>query len=304
MKEAVLITGGTGLLAVNWALFLRERYSVVLGLHNRNILLRGVSTQRIDLGSVDRLTRFLESLCPKIVVHTAAITSVEECEANPVLARHVNVDIAVNIARACAKLDISLIHISSDHLFTGNARFVDETCPAKPVNMYAQTKAQAELGVLDAHGEAMVVRTNFYGWGTSYRRSFSDVVIGALRSGNELTLFKDVVYTPILIETAAQAVHDLVNLKAKGIFHVVGDECISKYGFGLRIAEEFNLDPSIIKPGFMAGQVSLVQRPHDMSLSNQKTCTLLGRKLGGVAEHIARLHRQEQNGLAQEVQNL
>jgi hypothetical protein len=54
----------------------------------------------------------------------------------------------------------------------------------------------------------------------------------------------------------------------------------------------------------MADQGSLVQRPHDMSLSNQKICNLLGRKLGRVNEHIARLHQQKQNGLAQEMQEL
>jgi len=51
-------------------------------------------------------------------------------------------------------------------------------------------------------------------------------------------------------------------------------------------------------------QPSLVQRPHDMSLSNQKICKLLGRKLGDVQEHLARLQQQKQNGLAQELQKL
>ncbi len=151
---------------------------------------------------------------------------------------------------------------------------------------------------------AMVIRTNFYGWGTSYRHSFSDVVIEALRANKELTLFQDVAYTPILVETAAQAVHDLIDLKSCGIFHVVGDERVSKYEFGLQLAQEFNLDASLIKPGYISDHVSLVQRPHDMSLSNQKTCKLLGRKLGGVGEHIARLRQQELNGLARELKTL
>lgn len=304
MKEAVLITGGTGLLAVNWALFLRERYSVVLGLHNRNIFLRDVSTQWIDLGSVDRLTRFLENLCPKVVVHTAAITSVEECEANPGLARHVNVDLAVNIARACAKLGVPLIHISSDHLFSGQTSFVDETCPAEPKNVYARTKAEAELRVLESHEETMVVRTNFYGWGPGYRRSFSDVIIDALRSGCEITLFNDVYYTPILIETAIKAIHDLCGIQAHGIYHVVGDERVSKYDFGLKVATVFGLDSALIKSGSIADSPSLVKRPCDMSLSNNKTCALLGRKLGSVNEHIEGLLHQEQSGLVQEVKSL
>ena len=304
MKETILITGGSGLLAVNWALATRDRYSVILGLHERDISLASIETRHIDLESVDHLVRAFEAVQPQIVIHSAGLTNVEECEAKPGLAKHINVELAANVAQACAKLGLSLVHISTDHLFSGEASLVDETHPIAPKNVYGQTKAEAELRVLEVHAQTLVMRTNFYGWGTSYRRSFSDVVIGALRSGNELTLFKDVIYTPILIETVAQAVHDLVKLKAKGIFHVVGDERISKYEFGLKIAEEFNLDSSMIKLGYLTDQVSLVQRPHDMSLSNQKICNLLGKKLGGVAEHIARLHRQEQSGLALEIHSL
>ena len=304
MKRTVLITGGSGLLALNWALAIRDRYSVTLGLHERDISLAGIKTRQIDLESVDYLVRAFETVQPQIVIHTAGLTNIEECEAKPGLAQHINVKLAANVAQACAKLGLPLVNISTDHLFSGGASSVDETHPTAPKNVYGRTKAEAEFRVLEAHAQTLVIRTNFYGWGPSYRRSFSDVVIEALRSGKELTLFKDVIYTPILIETATQAAHDLVNLKASGIFHVVGDERISKYEFGLKIAEGFNLDSSLVKPGFLTDQVSLVQRPHDMSLSNQKTCNLLGRKLGGVGEHIARLHQQEQKGLAQELQRL
>lgn len=300
----MLITGGSGLLALNWALAARDHYSVTLGLHKRNILLAGIEARQIDLESVDQLARVFEIIQPQIVIHTAGLTNVEECEDKPELAQHINVDLAANVARACAKLDLPLIHISTDHLFAGESPFVDETCPTAPKNAYGRTKAEAELRVLEMHAQAIVMRTNFYGWGPSYRRSFSDVVIKALRSGNELTLFKDVFYTPILSEAATQAAHDLSNMKAQGIYHVVGDERLSKYEFGLKIAEEFELDSGLIKPGFIADRPLLVQRPHDMSLSNKKACTLLGRKLGGVDEHIARLHQQEKNGLAQEIQNL
>lgn len=304
MNATVLITGGSGLLALNWALAIRERYSVTLGLHERDISLAGLETRQIDLESVDQLVRVFETVQPQIVIHTAGLTSVEECEAKPDLAQHINVELAANVAQACAKLGLPLVHISTDHLFAGETSLADETCPVEPKNVYGRTKAEAELRVLEAHARTLVIRTNFYGWGPSYRRSFSDVIIEALRSGKELNLFKDVFYTPILVEAAAQAVHDLIDLKASGIFHVVGDERVSKYEFGLKLAQEFKLDTRLIKTGYITYQISLVQRPHDMSLSNQKTCKLLGRKLGGVGEHIARLHQQEQNGLAQELKKL
>ena len=129
-------------------------------------------------------------------------------------------------------------------------------------------------------------------------------MIDTLRAGKEITLFEDTFFTPILIEVAAQAAHDLIDLRATGIFHVVGDERISKHEFGIKIAKTFKLNSALIKPGLIADQPLLVQRPHDMSLSNKKTCTQLGRKLGGVDAQISRLHQQVQCQFAQEMQNI
>ena len=304
MGRKVLITGGSGLLALNWALAIRNQYSVILGLHMRDLSVAGVQTRQIALESADELAREFDFLKPDLVIHTAGFTNVEECERKPDQAFQVNVNLAVNVAQACAKFGVPLVHISTDHLFAGDVSFVDETHKIAPKNVYGQTKVAAERQVLEAYSKALVIRTNFYGWGPKYRSSFSDVIIKALRSEKELTLFNDTFYTPILIETAVRAIHELVEFEASGIFHVVGDERISKYEFGRKIAEEFKLDAGLIKLGFMAGQVSLAPRPHDMSLSNRKICSAIGRKLGGVSEHLARLHQQELSGLSQEIQNL
>ncbi len=304
MNPTVFITGGSGLLALNWALAIRDSNTVILGLHNQQVALARVKTRKIDLESVDGLIREFETTNAQLVVHTAGLTSVEECEREPHLAQHVNVNLAVNVAQACARLRLPMIHISTDHLFAGESPFADENCAVAPLNVYARTKAEAENRVLEAHPQALVIRTNFYGWGTIYRRSFSDFVIQALRSGESRTLFEDVFYTPILAEKLALTSRELINLKADGIFHVAGDERISKYEFGLKIAQQFNLDSSLINPGRLADQPDMVRRPQDMSLSNKKTCNLLGKKLGSVSDHIAELYKQEQNGLAQELQKL
>jgi dTDP-4-dehydrorhamnose reductase len=303
MTDAVLITGGSGLLALNWAAALRDRVSVTLALYDRAVTLANVSTQWARLDSADEILLALDAIQPAMVVHTAGLANVEACEADEGLAHHVNVDIAGYVAVACARRGLPLVHVSSDHLFRGDEALVAEAQPLAPQNAYGRTKADAEQRVLDAHPDALVVRTNFYGWGPRYRRSFSDTIIDALRKGDPITLFTDVFYTPILAETLSLAVDDMVRLKISGVVHVSGDERLSKYDFGLRVAQRFSFDASLIRPGLLAGRLALVRRPLDMSLSNAHACRLLGRRLGGVDEHLARLYQQEQLGLAQEVQN-
>ncbi len=304
MKENILITGGSGLLALNWALAVREKFNVTLGLHNRNINLKGVKSISLNLDSKEDLIQELEALQPQLVIHAAGLTSIEQCEANPILANYINIDLTKNLAAVCATLNIPMIYISTDHLFLGNESLVHEDHPILPVNVYAKTKAEAETCVLDSDAEALIIRTNFYGWGTSYRHSFSDFVINHLRTKKKICLFKDIYYTPMLIEPLAHTVHELVHKKAKGIFNVVGDDRISKYDFGLKLAKEFNLDIDLINEGKIIDKSSLVLRPHDMSLSNEKVSNYLGRKMGGLDEHILKLKLQENDGTAQELQKL
>jgi dTDP-4-dehydrorhamnose reductase len=208
------------------------------------------------------------------------------------------------VAKVAKKLGIMLVHISTDHLFDGLSSLVSEEEPINAINTYAITKAQAESAVNDVNPDVLIVRTNFYGWGTSYRKSFSDYIIESLRKKQLITLFDDVYYTPILMENLITTVHDLLNKKAKGIFNIVSDDRISKYEFGMLIAEEFCLDKSLIHKITLQNQTNLVRRPLDMSLSNRKVCKLLGRNMGSVKQDVSRLYQQEIEEKTNEIQIL
>lgn len=304
MSGGILITGGSGLLGLNWAAAMRGRMPVTLGLHARAVLPGGVGSHAMALDTADTVGRGLDAVGPDVVVHAAGLASIEACEADPPRAEAVNVTLATHVAAACATRAIPLIHVSTDHLFRGDEALTAETQAVDPQNAYARTKADAERRVLDIHPAALVVRTNFYGWGPRYRRSFSDTIIDALRQGRALTLFTDVFFTPILAESLALAAHDLLGRQTRGIVHVVGDERLSKHEFGLRVARRFGLDEGLIGPGRLADRPLLVRRPLDMSLSNTLALGLLGRPLGDVDSHLARLQEQEHGGLAGELQTL
>jgi len=304
MKSNMLITGGAGLLALNWAQLMRGQFNIYLVLHKRNVKLSGTTASHFQLSSIEEIQENFEYLKPQVVVHTAGLTSIEACESNPELANHINVNLAENMAKVCEKLNIPLVHISTDHLFSGTEQNVDEGHPIAPQNIYAKTKAEAEIRVLDSYPDALVVRTNFFGYGPTYRASFSDMIINKLSEKSKLTLFQDVFYTPVFSGVLVQAVHDLVRAKVSGIFNVVGDERLSKYEFGMKLAESYGLDKSYILKGDFLNQSNLVRRPSDMSLSNEKVCKVLGRKMGSVEEQLKMLHQQYETGYAREIQVL
>ena len=300
-RKKVLITGGTGLLALNWACAMRATHEVVLATHTRRVSLEGVSAAPLALEDTDVLSRELERIAPDVIVHTAGITSVEQCERDPELARHVYVDLARNVAQATQRLGAGLIHISTDHLFSGTRALYTEDAPPEPVNAYGRVKLLAEEAVRAACPRALVVRTNFFGWGHRYRQSFSDWIYYSLREGRDVTMFEDVVITPILADRLASSAQRLLDLGAAGVYNVAGDERISKYDFGVRLASTFGLPERLVRRGTIAASQTSVKRPPDMSLDSAKARALLGGPLGTVADFLSMLERQDREGRRREL---
>jgi dTDP-4-dehydrorhamnose reductase len=292
-KEKILITGGSGLLGLNWGYQVKKKYEVYLALHSRIIDVPWAITKVLPLDSVTGIKAFIEKVEPSCVVHTAGLTSIEICESQPELARMVNTKFAINVAAACSDMQVPLVHISTDNLFDGLSAMVDEAQNINPVNIYGITKADAERGIQDTHANSIIVRTNFYGWGPPYKPSFSDTIITSLRAGNTVSLFEDVYYTPILIAELVVATHELLAREVNGVFNICADQRVSKHDFGIMLAEIFDLDAGLVLKNRLAELRHLVSRPYDMSMSNKKICKILGRQIGNITEHLEKLLQQE-----------
>lgn len=293
MREKYLIFGGSGLLGVNWAIQKRVACDIFIGLNKRVVKINGVSTFSIDFADSNSILRIISELQPDVVVNAAGLTSVEVCENYPEEAYNANVEIARKFALAAHHSGAKLVHISTDHLYQGVMPSVDELVTPEPVNQYGITKWMAEQVVLEACPNALVIRTNFYGWGPQYRQSFTDFIISHLRTGKIIRLFEDVYYSPILISVLVNTIHELIRKGASGIFNVVGDERVSKLSFGKKVAEVFSLNQSLILSDSFAKRTNLVRRPLDMSLSNAKVVAFLGKSLGTIEEHLLFLKEEE-----------
>lgn len=297
----LLITGGTGLLGVNWALTEKHHHEITLLSHSRNITIPGVNIINVNLGSKTDLNECVKKISPDFVIHAAGITNVEVCQADLAMADFVNVAISKNVSDACCLFDIPMVYISTDHLFDGNSPFKLESDVAAPLNHYAYTKNAAEKGILSTNPNSLIIRTNFYGWGPSYRQSFSDYIINSLRNNRAVSLFDDVFFTPILIQDLISVVNSLLRIDSRGIFNVVSDLRVSKFQFGIAIAKAFSLDLSLINQSSILLDKNLYLRPLDMSLSNHKVSRQLNIKIGDIYEHIYKLRMMELMGYAEKI---
>jgi len=291
--KKILFTGGSSLLASNWGISIADRYEVLFSLHKKQISVNNIKFVKLNLSSYDELCLDLSLIKPDVLINCIGYTNIEQCELHPNLAFETNSDVPSMLAIVCKKLGIKFVHISTDHLYDGRSSMMSEVDKLFNFNIYGQSKIDAEKRVQEKNDNALIIRTNFFGWGTSYRKSFSDFIIENLRKKNKINLFKNVYFTPILIQDLANVVSQLIEYNKAGIFNVVCDERVSKLDFGLKIAKIFNLDSNLIVSINFSDMKNLVDRPLDLSLSNAKLCNILGRNIGNVDEQICKLFSEE-----------
>ena len=163
--------------------------------------------------------------------------------------------------------------------------------PVSPLNKYGKDKAEAERFILNNHHDALIVRTSFFGWGPPYRRSFSDKIIDALSHGRCVSLYDDVFFTPLEVTSLVDITHRLVQAQKFGIFNVCSTNKISKYQFGVLLAEKFGLDVDLIQPIQAKRIKSKAKRSLNLSMSNKKLCETIEIGDVSVASSIEKLKK-------------
>lgn len=271
----ILISGGSGLLGVNWAIHRRNVDNVHILLNNKIIKIEGVTSHKTDLSCRVELAEIIKKVKPDIFIHTAGFTSVDGCELDPGKSHIANFELASNIGRVSKEFDFKLVQISTDHLFDGIRSFRSESEEIRPQNLYSKHKGQAEKEVLDLNPDALIIRSNFFGWGPSYRKSISDIVMDSFEKSTNLQMFDDVFFTPISTTKLIDCTHSLLEKREVGIFNICSDERISKYEFSVRLANKFGLNGDLIQPVQARRLIEKTKRPKDLSLSNTKLINTL-----------------------------
>lgn len=304
MLPNAFITGGSGLLGLNILLHRPECYQFTALENKREIKLSNIKTTRTDLTNLKSIEDTLKFCKPKLIWHAAGMTNVDECEEYPSMAKSINGVIPGNVAKVAQELGIKFVYISTDQLFDGTKSFCGEEEDINPVNEYGSSKALGEQLVLKYNPQALIARCNFFGWGPSYKRSFSDFIFDNLSNGKSICLADDILYTPALAQNLVSTIFDLVHRDASGIFNLVGSERLSKFEFGFKMAEIFGLQTSLINRVSWGSLKALAKRPADMSLCSGKLLDFLGYDLGKPDENIKDMKKLIGTSLYSEVKNL
>jgi dTDP-4-dehydrorhamnose reductase len=223
----------------------------------------------------ERLAQVLREIRPQAVIHTAAMADIDLCQAQPELARAVNVDFTRTLATLCADTGARLVFCSTDTVFDGeHAPYREDDLPG-PVNLYAETKVEAEqvvrrLGTRAAIARlSLVVGLPLLGAGNS----FLPRIIAALKDGRRVSMPAHEIRTPVDVITVGRALLELAAGDHHGTFHLAGLSRMNRLEMAQTIARRFGFSADLV-----VGQSAApgrAPRPRDVSLDNCKTCARL-----------------------------
>ncbi|WP_251500571.1 SDR family oxidoreductase [Otoolea muris] len=253
--------------------------------------LQGADYQ-FDLSDDMRLTDCISSLRPEIVINAAALVDLNICETDPGKAYISNTRLPGVLANICRRNNSYLIHISTDHFYTGDGKKKHmETDPVVLVNEYARTKYAGEYMAL-AYENTLILRTNIVGFrGRQIKPTFIEWVIEKIKGNEEFILFNDFYTSSMHTSDFSKVLKKLLNLRPRGVYNLASSTVSSKEQFVNRLAELL----FGYKPASQIGSVKNlkgIQRGDSLGLDTRKIEKLLGIKLPDLEETLASIKKE------------
>jgi dTDP-4-dehydrorhamnose reductase len=202
----------------------------------------------MDITDMASVSEVFEKYRPGIVIHSAAFAQPDLCELNPEEAFKVNVEGAENLLTAASRSKAFFIYLSTDFVFSGNDGPYHEGSVPAPVNHYGKTKLMAEERVRSYPFSWAVIRTVLvYGNVIAGTRSnMISWVRTELENQRPIKVVCDQLRTATYAGDLAKAILTIAEKKAAGVCHISGKEALSPWEMAVAVADELELNSSLI----------------------------------------------------------
>lgn len=220
-RQKVLITGGHGQLATDLAQVFNKADAVAL------------SHEQLDVSQLHDVEAALQHYKPNMVINTAAFTDVDRCEDHVTEARSINSGGPENLVAAAERTNARVLQISTDYVFDGTLeRPYIESDDTNPQSTYGRTKLEGEQAMRE---QDLVVRTSWLCG--SHGSNILKTIIGLAQSGHPMKFVNDQVGHPSFTRDIAVTIKQLVEIEARGTFHVTNQGPVSWYEFAQTVLE-------------------------------------------------------------------
>lgn len=203
---------------------------------------------------------------PEVIINAAAYTAVDKAEEEPEMAQQVNSITPGLLAQACAYRDVSLIHFSTDYVFSGQGHQPwSETDPCEPCNSYGKSKLEGERAVLSENGNFLIFRLAWLY--QNHHRNFFSQILETANEKKEIPVVEDQIGHPSYAGDVASWVYHVLkkgDLYKTGIYHLASKNPVSRAEFAEEIIANgfrFNLCPQVSIKRISTPEAAAVKRP-------------------------------------------
>jgi dTDP-4-dehydrorhamnose reductase len=289
------VTGASGMLGTALVTHLSKLHKVFATSRSKGIEGKDIKWDCFDLTDIELLNKWLDRVKPNVVIHCAAIVNVDLCEENFDLATKLHVETTKVMSNYLNRNNGRLIYISTDSVFDGKKHgSYNESDLVNPLNVYAKTKLMGERPVqLMTNG--LVLRTNIIGWTRENSVSFSEWMLKGLTDNIPLNLFYDVNFSPLNVYDLSIIIEKIIQNPIFGLYHCASSDGISKYDFGRKMAEIFQLSDSNINRISVDDMEFKASRPKNMALNINKISAVLEYDFPNAIDAIKLMKRQYNN---------
>jgi dTDP-4-dehydrorhamnose reductase len=296
--KRILVTGSNGLLGqkITERVLAKADFELIATSKgaNRYPVSGGYTYAEMDILNPENMAEVIAEFKPDAIIHTAAMTNVDTCEAEPAMATALNVGALYTLIAIAERLNIQLIHLSTDFVFDGAAGPYDEAALPNPLSFYGETKLKAERLVQSSSAHWVILRTILV-YGIVSDMSRSNIVLWAkqaLEKGQPLNIVNDQWRMPTLAEDLAEICLLAVQKSAQGIYNASGKDMMSISELVAKVADYWRLDKSLIVEVSGATLNQKAKRPARTGFDLQKSIRDLGYQPHSFQEGLELLNRQ------------
>lgn len=248
-----------------------------------------VCTDHLDVCNKSQVAYVFEKARPDVVIHCAAVGSVDYTETHYSVTREVNVLGTENVLKAARDWKALFVYISTNAVFDGLFPPYRETDTRQPVNRYGSIKREAENLVMASHNWLIIRPFMLYGYPyPGGRGNWFTAILSLLEGGETVKLVDDTYWQPSLALDVAQAIWRLIELRMGGVYHVASDEPMTLHDFGVKVAEAWGYDTALVQPISSDSLKNIAPRPKDTTFKLDKIHEL-GIQLRSVEEGLKAL---------------
>jgi dTDP-4-dehydrorhamnose reductase len=296
MKK-ILITGSNGLLGQKLVHLLASQHvEIIASARGKNRLPESDSYSYVsmDITNAEEVKSVIAAIKPTVIIHTAAMTNVDQCESEKNNCWQQNVNALEYLVEACREHSIFLCHVSTDFIFDGKAGPYTEEAEANPISFYGWSKYAAEKIVLNSGIKFGIARTVLV-YGIAHDMSRTNIILWvkkSLEEGKTIKVVTDQWRTPTLAEDLAMGCWQIADQEAEGIFNISGKDFLTPYEMAIMTADYFDLDKSLISKADSSTFSQPAKRPARTGFDLTKSEQILGYNPHSFMEGIEILAKQ------------